>query len=175
MHRLFNSFDGDSSFHFYLRVHPNLMDYENTQIREIRKLERYGNLTIIMPESKIHTYSLLDSCHSIITFGSTVGVEACYWGKPSILAARAIYEDLNCCYIPRDHADLIRLLKADIRAKSDEGCYKYGYWELMRGETFKFFQPIGYFDGIFKGKRLSQKSFLERGLEKIKSLRKEKT
>jgi hypothetical protein len=154
MRRLFDSFIGNSGVQFYVRVHPNLAGYDNTQIREIREFEKYPNVTLIMPESRTHSYSLLDSCDCVITYGSTIGVEACYWGRPSILCGRALYEDLDCCDIPKDHADLVRMLSRNPEPKNKEGAYKYGYWELAKGQAYKYFEPTGLFGGKFKGKSL---------------------
>jgi hypothetical protein len=157
LRRLFESFKENNEMHFFLRIHPNLAGYNNAQMKEIRKFAQYLNVTLIGPESKVHTYSLLDDCDYILTYGSTVGVEACFWGKPSILCARAIYEDLDCCYVPKSHNELIDLIQKKPKPKNREGAMIYGYWELMRGEKFKYFEASGLFSGKFKGQDLQPK------------------
>src|SRR5690606_20179770 len=71
-------------FHFYLRVHPNLGKLDNAQSKEIEKMD-FKNLTVIPAFSKIDSYALMDACDKTITFGSSIGLEATYWRKPSIL------------------------------------------------------------------------------------------
>ena len=129
-----------SQYHFYLRVHPNLTGLNNSQTQRINSLKnKYFNLTIIPAESKIDSYALMDNSNKVITFGSTTGVEACYWGIPSILLGIALYKDLDCCYIPRSHEEVINLLNNELIPKSKNEAILYGYWELNRGYKFKYF------------------------------------
>ena len=142
--------------HLYLRIHPNLKNIPragNYQLRKYAALDgRIPNLTIIWPESPIHTYALLDQCRATLTFGSTVGAEACFWKKPSILAGRAIYESLDCAYRPANHDEVIALLLSDSPPKDELGALKYGYWETCRGTVFRRFKPTGLYTGDFNGR-----------------------
>jgi hypothetical protein len=142
--------------HLYLRVHPHMKHIrrdDNYQLREYAELARAApNLTIIWPESVVHTYALVDACDVTLTFGSTVGAEACFWQSPSVLAGRALYEHLDCAYVATDHDDVVRLLLADHGAKPELGALKYGYWETMRGTRFTRFAPTGLYTGAFLGR-----------------------
>ena len=89
---------GIRSFIFYLRVHPHMKELPSStsQLVDIQALSsRYSNVCVIWPEENIDTYALIDACEKILTFGSTVGIEATYWGKPSILADYAKFENFN--------------------------------------------------------------------------------
>ena len=72
-------------FLFVLRVHPNLKFLKNTQNENIKKLVNNSNLIIIYPEEKLSSYELIRLSETIITFGSTIGIESTYMGKKSIL------------------------------------------------------------------------------------------
>lgn len=122
----------DSSIHYYLRVHPNLRGVNHKEHLDLYKLKSYNNITIVPPESDVSTYALLDSCEKVITFGSTMGVEATFWGKPSILLGRSLYENLNACYTPKNVDELISLIEKDIPAKDRLGAIKYAYYLLDR-------------------------------------------
>ncbi len=98
---------------FYLRIHPNLIYLNNTQIKSLKNLLS-DNLEVIWPESLIDSYELMLQCDKVITFGSTTGIEACFWGRPSILIGRAFYEKLDCCYLPKDFNDLVNLIDSDL-------------------------------------------------------------
>jgi hypothetical protein len=138
----------------WLRVHPNLKNIargDNYQLREYGLLEA-GNLTIIWPESPVHTYALLDACQVTLTFGSTVGAEACFWKKPSVLAGRALYEQLGCCHRPQSHEELMALLLGDPPCQPPLGALQYGYWETVRGTPYRKFEPTGLYSGRFKGR-----------------------
>ena len=150
-----NYFKEDTSKQFYLRVHPNLKGFDNSQVRDIKKLSiELPNLEIILPESPIDTYSLLDKSDLIITFGSTVGIESVYWGKPSIQLGMSFYNNLNAVYIPRTKEELFNLLDEDLAPKPKELALRYGLWELMHGEKFISFNQTSLTSGTFMGKKI---------------------
>jgi len=144
-------FENNKEFHFYLRVHPMLGNFPNPQWDEIQKFD-YGNLTTIGPGESIDSYCLLDACEKVITFRSTIGVEASFWGKPSILIGQSFYSQLDCAYQPQSIDELFQLIKTTISPKFQLGALKYGYWEAVHGYAFKYFQPVGFFGGEFMGK-----------------------
>ena len=48
---------------------------------------------------------------TIITFGSTIGVEATYMGKKSISIGDSLYKELNCTYNPKSFRELINQIQ----------------------------------------------------------------
>jgi hypothetical protein len=84
-----------------------------------------------------------------------MGVEACYWNKPSILLGMSYYDKLDCCYIPQSHEETIDLMRTDLMPKPKTGALKYGFWELSRGIDFKFFKQTGLASGYFLGKEVN--------------------
>ncbi|MBV8756660.1 MAG: hypothetical protein JO257_05280 [Deltaproteobacteria bacterium] len=144
----------DKPVRLYVRVHPHMKGIArdtNYQLREYSRLAA-PNLTMIWPESPVHTYALLEAARVTLTFGSTVGVEACYFGKPSVLAGRALYEQLDCAHVARSHDDVIRMLLAPPPPKPQLGALKYAYWESHRGTKYTRFRPIGLYDGEWLGR-----------------------
>jgi hypothetical protein len=133
-------------FKIFLREHPNLRHIDNTQTRQTRELARqYPELHVIPAESPVSTYSLLDQCDAVLTFGSTVGIEAAYRGKPSFLMGRAYYENLGCCVTPRSHEELIDLLLSFASGdhsmlppseKCRDGVIVYGIFNKLWGHAF---------------------------------------
>lgn len=95
----------DESKHFYLRVHPNLMNVKYSYHLDLYKLD-YPNLTVISADSPISSYALLDKADKVITFGSTMGIEATYAHKPSICLGPTIFDMLNVVYKPKSIEDL---------------------------------------------------------------------
>jgi hypothetical protein len=157
--KILESFERDLQYVFYLRVHPHMKEVSSTtsQLLDIRKLSlRFKNLHVIWPEDIVDTYALMEACEKVITFGSTMGAEATYWGKPSIMAGRAAYEKFDCVYMPKTHEELVKLLEEDIKPLPVESTLKYGYWEVTNGIPFEHFKqtglknglPTGTFDGI---------------------------
>jgi hypothetical protein len=153
---------------FYLRMHPNLVGVNNRDTRLTQELGAGGqpNLVVVAPDSDISTYSLLDAADLIITFGSTVGVEATYWGKPSILAGHAMYEDLDSVYVAESHEHLMELIETAIIAKRKINAIIYGYYAKTFGEPFQYWVAEDFSHGKFRGKsvKCEPKSWLVRRL-----------
>lgn len=149
--KLVQSFIEFPDFHFYLRVHPNLKGLSNYQMKEIKEMN-FPNLTVIHPEEPIDSYKLMLATEKTVTFGSTVGIEALYFKKPSILLGRAFYENVDGLIKPTNHLETIEMIKAKIVVGDNTGAIKYGYWCSVFGEKFKYYQP----DNLFKGRFLNK-------------------
>ena len=67
-------------------------------------------MTVISPSEDINSYDLLDASDKVVIFGSTIGLEASYWGKPVILLGCSWYYYENVCYIPKSLNELNTLL-----------------------------------------------------------------
>lgn len=145
----------DAPVHLNIRTHPHLKGVRNPDLNWVLDL-RSPKVTVIPPASPVSSYALLRACEKTLTFGSTVGLEAVYWGKPSIMAGRSAYQDLGGTYNPCGHEELIEMLLADLPPKPKEAALKYGYHELTRGIEFKHYQPDSYLGGKYKGQYLDQ-------------------
>ena len=154
-------FKNDKTKHFYLRVHPNLKNLNNTQIKEIEAIAaNHKNITVIRAEEDIDTYALIDNSDKVVVFGSTAGIEAVYWNKPVILLSRAFYDSLNCVYKPSSHEETISLMDDNnLKPLNQSEALKFGYWILCRGIPFKDYQPLSVRKGNFLGKPLMPHTF----------------
>lgn len=120
-------------YHVYLRIHPNLKGINQPHHLDLYKLEDVSKqITIISPEEDISSYALLDIAGCIVVFGSTMGVEACYWQKPSILVGHSLYEKLDVCYKPQSKEELINMINSDLCPKPKEEALKYSFYLLDR-------------------------------------------
>jgi hypothetical protein len=137
--------------HVYLRMHPNLVDVHNESVEGLYRI-RANNFTVIPPESKVSTYALIRASHNVITFGSTVGIEAAFWGKPSILAGQSFYSNLGSVYYPESHEELVQMALSDLQPKDRTGALMYGYYLNTFGRDFKYYKADDLFTGRFKGK-----------------------
>ena len=70
--------------------------------------------------------------HFYLRIHPNLGVEASYWGKPSILVGRAYYEMTGACYHVRDKEELVRDLNDHLEPKDRLGAIKYGYFQVDR-------------------------------------------
>lgn len=121
-----------SQIHYYLRIHPNLKGINHKEHTDLYIFNKFDNITVIPPESEVSSYALLDACDKAITFGSSMGVEATYWGKPSIQIGHSYYELIDAAYIVHSKEELIDLVSKDLPAKNKENALKYSYFMLDR-------------------------------------------
>ena len=145
----------ETTIHFYLRIHPNLANVDNSEMNELTNLH-FPNLTIIDPTSPISTYDLLFNSEKVIAFGSSVGIEAVYWRKPSIQAGKSYYYGLNATYKPSSHEELVAMVKKKLEPMNEIPALVYGHYFKSFGLPFKYYQAIDLFNGKFKGVHISQ-------------------
>ena len=90
----------DSSYDIVLRMHPN-QSGDKTGISDhiMKVLSSQEGVQLIKPTDRHSSYELLDIACVAITFGSSIGFEATYSGKPSILAGRCAWESEGVAYV----------------------------------------------------------------------------
>ncbi len=140
--------------HVYIKMHPNLAGCRPQYVRDLENIE-FSFVTYLAPESKVSSYELLRNSDRVISFGSTIGIEAAFWQVPSICCGRSYYEDLGSTYHPKSHEEVLLLLSKEIPPLPTVGALKYGYYEKNYGIPFKYFAPDGFFGGKFSGKKIN--------------------
>lgn len=123
-----------NDIHFYLRIHPNLsniIESFHTDLLELDKL--HSNITIIKADDNISTYALIDNSWKVIVFGSTVGIESSFWGKPTILLAGSMYHDLNALYKPSSKSHLLQLIEQEeLAVLNNFPAIQFGFYVMNR-------------------------------------------
>ena len=137
----------------YVRAHPNLKDVDNARKRSMLALD-FPNLTVIGPETDIDTYALVKASDIVVSFGSSVGMEAVYWGRPSVLLGPCLYQSLGGPIRSESHEHTIELLCGEHAAADKTGALMYGHWFQARGFPYRYFQATDFFEGKFKGEVL---------------------
>jgi hypothetical protein len=137
----------------FLRIHPNLKNVNNKDKERLYALEA-PYLTLIPAESPVSTYLLMEKSDLVLTFGSTIGIEAAYWGKVSILAGKTMYRGLGSTHEPSSHEELMHMLRSHLPLLDTTGARMYGNYFLEVGIPFKYYQAENFFSGTFNGYRL---------------------
>ena len=96
----------------------------------------------------------------VVSFGSSVGIEAVYWDRPSILLGPCFYQNLGGTYRPSSHVEAIGLIASNLEACEKTGALMYGHWFQTRGEKYSFYRAEGLFEGKFKGQQVYAGSHL---------------
>ena len=159
--RIVKSLEKYPDIGIFLREHPNLKDFRNNQKAAVRKIHS-NNFHLIPAESTVSSYSLLLKANAVITFNSGMGIEATYWGIPSILCSNAMYEKFNIAYQPSSHEEVINMILSDLKPIISDDVYKYGYYSSIYGIKYKYYEPIEFFTGRFMGVDLHYNFFRDK-------------
>jgi hypothetical protein len=171
LRRILDSLQGwKENFHVYLRIHPNLRKVDNEDTRAVLQLSA-PFLTVIPPDSPISTYALIARADRVLSFGSTVGIEAVYWGTPSILAGNSLYRELGGTYNPGTHDEVMTLLTTELQPMDKTAALMFGHYYVTFGIPFKYYRPTSVTKGVFREHVLPRPSFLSELARKAKSWR----
>lgn len=135
--------------HLVVRLHPNLATKSPRDIRRwinFSKSNQGSNTTFLTHKSDVNSYDLIRSSDFVLTFGSTIGVEASYLGKSSILVSRAFHEHLNVTTNVADIDTLIDMVLGKKRAPDPRELQKntitYGLFHAEGGIEFRHLQTL---------------------------------
>lgn len=122
-----------------VRMHPN-QKYDKTGASEkfLNELRKVQGVNVIPPDDQLSSYDVLKISDYIITFGSTIGVEATYSGKLSILAGRSQWEELNIAYQICCYQEAAELIRERVPAKPKDDCLAYAHFLMNYGEASQF-------------------------------------
>ncbi|WP_301361559.1 hypothetical protein [Stutzerimonas nitrititolerans] len=125
-----------NEYNIILRLHPNLHGVNSIDVKSLLSLKgRYPHLFVMEPENPVSSYYLLDKADKVVTFGSTMGVEATYWGKTSILLNKAMWGRLNVAHVPNNPHELLKLIVGDERLCDKSGALIFANYIMKYGES----------------------------------------
>lgn len=146
---LVSIFRNQSQYQFVLRVHPHLK-YKSKRDKSLwfkigNKLQKkYSWFTYIGPGDPISSYKLIQESAGVITSGSTIGVEAVYLKKMSILLGNAFHKPMGVTINPKNKTQLIDVISEPNRFKNSVNFFSaalaYGFFHAHGGQKFKFVQ-----------------------------------
>lgn len=169
--KIINSPIINEKYDIRVRWHPNLSTAGSQEAEMINKIIAESSVKTIhyAPLNKINSYELLELSDVVISFGSTIGAEATYYGKPSILWGVAYYEDTDAVYNVGSIIELENLLNNELKAKPKENAMKFAFHERCRGEfKYKFIKYDKNHKYFYNNKRIFKPTFFELVKENIK-------
>lgn len=154
-----------------LRIHPRMT---RMAYRELQWWMSHAcNNVIILPaEHPCDSYALAKSADRVVCFHSSMGPEATFIGKVSILIGDASYRGLDCVHEPQTIEELDHMLQDDqLPPKPPGNCLPFGYNRMTRGIPFRYYQPTSFRQGAFFGEPvLTKPSIPVRSVAKCLSL-----
>jgi hypothetical protein len=88
-------FDSRKREHLYVRLHPNLSSKSSEEKKRWEKLKSSEYSTVINPDENVSSYALLKAAKGVISYGSTIGIEAAFHSIPSAILADCWYDELD--------------------------------------------------------------------------------
>ena len=132
-----------------VRVHP-FVAQKSAKDRRLWDELQIADAVVVGPGEKVDTYALLDRSKVVASFGSTVGVEATYWGKPSLLFGRSLYDSLGACERAGDLEHVANFLR-NPRVCPQENAMRYGSFSQSFGDPYRYYQAEGLHRGSILG------------------------
>lgn len=142
-----------------VRVHPNVARASGPERRRWRQLELDGAL-LIHPDAPVDSYALLDASALVLTHGSTIGVEATYWGRPSVLLGRSFYDSFGAVHRPTNNDELRHLLQS-APPLPQAACLPYGAFFETYGLPYRHYQPRDLHGGRIAGRDLDADPWID--------------
>jgi hypothetical protein len=146
LQELVNLLDELGGHRLVIRIHPHLLHKakeENIRWNLLGKslTAKFDWITYIPAEDSANTYDLIRASKIVVTCASTVGVEASYLRKPSILLGRAFHEDMGITLVANSREQLRAFLISDfsdeLLDRSRVQAMKYAAFLQLGGQVFK--------------------------------------
>lgn len=125
-----------------IRCHPNMLTRPDYEQNYWKKLLKGINAIVVLPEDDIDTYALIERSDLVVTFGSTVAVEALALGVPSAVFGESLYSGHQMVKTLNSIQELLRLLRTlpKINKKQLLELEVYAYFQLYGGERFRYLE-----------------------------------
>lgn len=138
---IFDKVDEFPNVEVYLRVHPNLKPIPFKYHTDLYELSKNPRVHVIRAESEVSTYALVDAASVIVSFGTSVGVEAAYVGKPVVLLGASFYKGLGFCYEPSSIQEMDEMVfKQELKSLKNTNVLKYGNYIMCdKGKNYSFY------------------------------------
>ncbi|EHQ01400.1 capsule polysaccharide biosynthesis protein [Gillisia limnaea] len=133
-------FETKNNYQLIIRMHPNLKGLIKDFLIPLYELEgKYESIILIKPEDDVDTYELMNVADTVISFGSTAGLEASYWGKPVILLGKCFYYYSDVAYVPNSIDEIPNLIESNLAPLEKDNSRKFGYYILRGGTKTKYY------------------------------------
>jgi len=139
-------------YNLVIRLHPNLLQKSPREIHKWNNLvNKISNecywVTVVASDSKISSYKLVEESIGVITVGSTIGVEAAFMNRKSILIGTAFHEFMGITINPKNKIELNEALNKNLTEKeklfAKNNSLKYAIYQSIGGVRMAYVNPEG--------------------------------
>ena len=136
---------------FCIRFHPNQADITSDIITPFQDVARLPNTQVYYPTDDANTYKLIEWSDLVITFGSTVTVEACWMNKPVIMLGPSFFDELDVSYNPTSIEEFLEILPQSLSPKDRDNAARFACYHELDSDPMKYVR--------FDGKTIRSKGF----------------
>ncbi len=157
--------------YLYVRLHPNLASKPIEEQNRWLLLRDTKFSKIIQPNDQVSSYTLLKGSSGVISYGSTMGLEAAFHRIPSAILADCWYDELGVANKLESFEDVIKWIESienkydatELQNRRRKSMVR-GFWLEKSGESFEHCDMHEISWGawevrFFKGKRISRPKF----------------
>jgi len=131
-------------YFFCVRFHPHQAQMPGDVQSPFQTLGHFKNLKIYPPDSLVNTYDLVEWSDRIVTFGSTISIEACWMGKVAIQLGPSFYDNLNISYTPDSMEAFLDLLaRRDLQPGDRTNAARFAYFSLFEHDEIRHLEIQG--------------------------------
>ncbi|MCG8449792.1 MAG: hypothetical protein MI725_09460 [Pirellulales bacterium] len=138
-------------YFFCVRFHPNQAKILSDVTSDYHRLHALRNLHVFYPTDEVNTYSLVDWSDVVVTFASTVAIEACWSGKPVVQLGPSFFDQLDISYTPKNTQEFLQLLGSDMQAWPVEAAAQFANYDLNDVDELRYLdyssgaeRPVGF-------------------------------
>ena len=129
--------------YFVVRFHPNQAEMAGDLLTPFAEAAKLPNVRIHYAQETVNSYSIMEWSDVVVTFGSTITVEACWAGKPVITLGPSFFDQLNVAHTPRTVDDFVKLLREPLQPKPRDNAARYAWFREYDVNPLKYIQHTG--------------------------------
>ncbi|WP_236625052.1 hypothetical protein [Rhodopirellula sp. SWK7] len=133
--------------YFCIRFHPNQANILSDVNDGFEQLDGLRNIQIFGPHDDINSYTLIDWSDVVVTFASTISVEACWRKKPVIQLGPSLYDQLGISETPDTLEEFLELLGTDLKPRGRDAASKYANYSVKDYDELDY---LNYDDGTLR-------------------------
>lgn len=150
-----------------IRVHPNNNRKNNIDDKLWTQFSNYKKICVITSQDAYDTYALMIRADIVVSYSSTIALEASYFGKPSVVLKKFWWTQKKSILLIDNIRDLSKIFNKNYKFKKIKktACLPVANYILNYGKKFRYYKPESFYKGKFLGQTLTWKSYLIRFFE----------
>ena len=164
MLQIINNF---SDIYLVIRVHPNNNRKNNLDDKLWASFSKHKNICVINSQDTCDTYALMKRADIVVSYSSTIALEASYFGKPSVVLKKFWWTQKKSILLINNIRQLNKIFNKNYKFRKIKktACLPVANYMLNYGKKFRYYNPESFYRGKFLGQNLTWKSYLIRFFE----------